>query len=147
MSTRTPGLDPEPLDPYRGRRRVAGLRVQHVPPDPDRVWPWNEAFDVARVDRIADSMRGDGWVGRPLVLVSSGDGRYRALTGSHRLAAALDAGLPTVPVVVVALPAGWRSRRDGLHRGRRLLVSIQEAVDLLEQDGMSSAVVRLIRED
>lgn len=46
-------------------------------------------------------MRKDGWLGRPLLVVEAGRGAYQALTGSHRLAAALAVGLPAIPVIIL----------------------------------------------
>jgi len=54
--------------------------------------------------RLTASMATRGWVGRPLLAVPSGDG-FRALTGSHRIAAARAASLETVPVHVVDISA------------------------------------------
>jgi ParB-like chromosome segregation protein Spo0J len=128
-------------------RPEVASRVRLVRPDPDEIWPWNDAFDAARVARIADGMGESGWVGRPLVVVASGAGKLRALTGSHRLAAAELAGLAWVPVVAIDLPDGWRSRWDGIFRSGRLVDDAQEVADLLERDGADRLVVDLIRDD
>lgn len=56
-------------------------------------------IDTLKRDVIAESMRVDGWLGRPLLLTVWGDG-LRALTGTHRLAAAEAADID-VPVVIV----------------------------------------------
>lgn len=45
-------------------------------------------------------MRRSGWLGRPLLVVKRAGGGYQALTGSHRLAAALEAELAAVPAIV-----------------------------------------------
>jgi hypothetical protein len=46
------------------------------------------------VERIEQSMRNGGWQGRPLLVIDMGiEGKVKALTGSHRLEAALRAGL------------------------------------------------------
>jgi ParB-like chromosome segregation protein Spo0J len=50
---------------------------------------------------IADSMRRDGWSGRPLLTHEHGPSLYQAWTGMHRLLAAEDAGLSEVPIVVM----------------------------------------------
>lgn len=62
--------------------------------------PMHRALEMDRVDMLTTDMRSRGWVGRPLLVELSGDG-YRAWTGSHRLAAAMAAGLESVPVVVI----------------------------------------------
>lgn len=62
--------------------------------------PPHEVQDEDKFSSIADSMRKNGWQGRPLLVIEAGDG-FKALTGSHRLAAAVEAELETVPVVMV----------------------------------------------
>lgn len=48
--------------------------------------------DALKVEKIAESMRVDGWVGRPVLVVDKGD-YLQALTGSHRIQAAELAGV------------------------------------------------------
>lgn len=67
--------------------------------DPAQVLPWNSVQEE-KVDALAASMRRDGWLGRPLLVVEDSQGIYRALTGSSRLAAACRT-LDTVPAVVL----------------------------------------------
>ncbi|MEU0236727.1 ParB N-terminal domain-containing protein [Nocardiopsis sp. NPDC006198] len=56
-------------------------------------------LDADHVNEIAASMETDGWQGAPLVVL----GDYaRAYTGTHRLAAAEQAGLDEVPAVELA---------------------------------------------
>lgn len=135
--------DPRPARAHGGRL---------VDLDPDRIWPWNEAFDTRRVERIRDSMESGGWSGRPLVVVRAydgrvADGRYQALTGSHRLAAATEAGLESVPCVVVDLPPGWRATPEGLHRGRHHVSDADEALEKLEIDGLDREALALLGQD
>ncbi len=70
------------------------------------ITPLHEVRDAAKFAGIAQSMAVNGWQGRPLLVVSDGNGAYVAMTGSHRYAAARDAGLKTAPCVVI--PAGER---------------------------------------
>lgn len=56
-------------------------------------------WDTDLVDEIAASMRADGWTGAPLVVLPD---YARAYSGTHRLAAAEQAGLDEVPAVTLA---------------------------------------------
>lgn len=67
--------------------------------DPRLITPLHAVESSPKLDSLVDSMRRDGWVGRPLLLVN-GD----AWTGSHRIAAAVAAGLEDVPCVCVEIP-------------------------------------------
>jgi len=55
--------------------------------------------DAGHVNEIAASMETHGWHGAPLVVLSD---YARAYTGTHRLAAAEQAGLDEVPAVELA---------------------------------------------
>ena len=65
------------------------------------VYPPHAVRDTAKRDRIRLAMEQDGWTGRPLLVMDCG-GYYKALTGSHRLDAAMRAGINKIPVVVTA---------------------------------------------
>jgi hypothetical protein len=67
--------------------------------DPSLVVAWS-AVDATKVTALADSMRRQGWVGRPVLVVLDSQGARRGLTASHRLAAAFRV-LDTVPAVVL----------------------------------------------
>lgn len=71
--------------------------MRHLMVDPNLVSPPNEA-QGEKLERLIDAMR-DGWSGRPLLVKSDGDG-YEALTGAHRLAAAVTLGM-RVPVLLI----------------------------------------------
>jgi hypothetical protein len=67
--------------------------------------PWDvrtmhEATDPRKLARLVKSMSKSGWTGRPVLAMPLADG-IQALTGSHRLAAAREAQLDTVPVYVL----------------------------------------------
>jgi hypothetical protein len=86
--------------------------------------------DPAKVERIAESMRTNGWQGRRLLVEQSHDVRVYAWTGSHRIAAAKAAGLATVPCRIITLDeadkalaqlpdtVGYQSLRDALTSSR-----------------------------
>lgn len=92
-----------------------------------QIIPLHEVRDAAKLARLVESMDSAGWQGRPLLVVADGNGAYVAMTGSHRHAAAVAAGLESVPCVVV--PAGgdlyvnWRNdvvMANGSEDGNRL---------------------------
>lgn len=72
--------------------------------------PLHEVRDADKLATLVAAMRRDGWQGRPLLAMPNGDG-VQLLTGSHRYAAAVAAGLETVPVVCIPDEAldvdGW----------------------------------------
>ena len=65
----------------------------------------HEVRDQAKLDRLADSLREDGWAGRPLLVAAEDDCgySYQAWTGSHRREAAKAAEIETIPCVVLDL--------------------------------------------
>ena len=63
--------------------------------------PVHEVRDAAKLAGLVESMAVDGWSGRPLLVVDTGNGWYQAWTGSHRYAAAVEAGLAEIPCLVV----------------------------------------------
>lgn len=71
----------------------------------------HEVTDAAKVARIAAAMRVHGWQGEPLLAVRYGDG-YQAWTGTHRLAAAEQAGV-SVPLYVLDLTEEQEAALDG----------------------------------
>ena len=148
MKRKTPTqLDAE-IDAAIGKRKPSyrkPLSIQLIDPNPEKIWPWNEAFDTARTERIADSMRENGWQGDPLVIVEAGAGRgtYRALTGSHRLDAAAQTNTK-VPVVILRLPPGWKCTWEGLFRNGRLMSEAPDVVDGLVEDGVDPRIIPLL---
>jgi len=76
-----------------------GLRT--LPVDrlkPNRMQP-RAAFDDARLEELAESIRSQGLV-QPLVVTAQPDGTYAIIAGERRWRAAQRAGLDVVPVVV-----------------------------------------------
>jgi len=67
--------------------------------NPLAIEPLHEIRDPEKLFRLQRSMCFDGWQGRPL-LVMVYDRRLQALTGTHRLEAAILAGLDTIPVLL-----------------------------------------------
>jgi ParB-like nuclease domain. len=63
--------------------------------------PLHDADDVEKLNALTEDMEENGWVGSPIVVYQSGDG-FQAMNGSHRLAAALTAGLDEIPVEIIS---------------------------------------------
>jgi len=71
---------------------------------PDAIRIINSANDTEFLARLVESMRKEGWKGRRLLVEESVQHRvsqYFAWTGSHRLEAAKEVGLLTVPCLVI----------------------------------------------
>ena len=62
--------------------------------------PPHEVRDCDKFDAIVSSMEESGWQGRPLLVIRK-NGEYQALTGSHRYAAACEAGIEEAPCVII----------------------------------------------
>jgi len=67
---------------------------------PREIRPIHEPRDPELLAALVRSMRRNGWLGRPLLVLRQDDGIYQGLTGSHRLSAAVETELPAVPVIV-----------------------------------------------
>ena len=65
---------------------------------PSRFQPRRD-FPAAALEELAASIREHGIV-QPIVVISRGDGKYEIVAGERRWRAAVQAGLPRVPVVV-----------------------------------------------
>lgn len=57
------------------------------------ILPLHEVTDHAKVESIAESMRANGWIGRPILVEDEDANETQAFTGTHRLAAAELAGI------------------------------------------------------
>lgn len=77
--------------------RCAVLRLEV---DPKRITAPHGVKNTRKRDRLVESMHDGGWDGRPLLVYRSG-GQYQALTGSHRLDAAVKAELARIPVLCI----------------------------------------------
>ena len=75
---------------------------------PDPLHDWT---DLAKRDELVESMEENGWIGAPIVVLSE----IQALTGAHRIAAAVKAGVDAPRVTVEDLCAlyglDWASIR------------------------------------
>jgi ParB-like chromosome segregation protein Spo0J len=69
-----------------------------IPPEDLR--PLHAVHDERKLNSLASDMRKHGWRGRPLLVIQRQEA-YFAWTGTHRIAAAMKAGLEAVPCYVV----------------------------------------------
>ena len=60
----------------------------------------HEVTNQEKFEALVEDMKNNGWNGRSLIVIDCG-GEYKALTGSHRLAAARKAGIEKIPVACV----------------------------------------------
>lgn len=68
--------------------------------DPRSLIPLHDVRSKVSLQRLVDDMAENGWMGRPLLVVESPKGFF-AWTGSHRIAAAVEVGLESIPCYVV----------------------------------------------
>jgi len=114
---------PECWEEFRQKLGPARRATQAVVELPiERVNPLHEVRDEEKLASLTQKMQEHGWEGRPLLVEPFEDG-YQAWTGSHRLAAAKQIGLDTVPAVVidydkaVAVVKRWGYTPDELRHG------------------------------
>jgi ParB-like chromosome segregation protein Spo0J len=67
--------------------------------DPSKVVPYHSEIYPKKTKMIAESMLKDGWRGRPILVKKLSTGRLRAVSGSHRVRAAIQACLKSIPVI------------------------------------------------
>lgn len=65
-----------------------------------KIVPPHEVRDAEKLAALTEDMAAHGWTGRAILAINTGDG-YAALTGSHRIAAAMAAGLDEIPAYVI----------------------------------------------
>ena len=64
--------------------------------------PPHEVSSEMKFNQIQKSMEKDGWTDRPLLVEKfPNSSKYSAWTGSHRYAAALEAGITEIPVIFI----------------------------------------------
>lgn len=106
-----------PLSPgYRRRWMTQGATLDVLPAS--AIDPPHGVEFPDRLRVIEASMARSGWRGRPLLVAPMRGGRFQALTGSHRHAAAKRLGL-CIPVLVLDPEPVARIRKEGLWRGKR----------------------------
>ena len=72
------------------------ISIGDIDPNPDQP---RRSFDEEGIAQLAASIREQG-VLQPVLVIDTGDGRYRLVAGERRWRAARQAGLDTIPAVV-----------------------------------------------
>lgn len=75
------------------------------------IYPPHTVREQEKLARITASMEANGWQGRPLLVIPSGEA-YAAMTGSHRWAAADALSIDAIPCVVVDAEAFYGAGYD-----------------------------------
>jgi len=91
-----------------------------------RITPPHEVRDTEKLESLVASMKKNGWQGRPILAFDVGNG-LEALTGTHRLAAAKQAGIKDVPVLKISDDIGNYADEYG-----RSIRDISDEEDVLE---------------
>jgi ParB-like chromosome segregation protein Spo0J len=106
----------------------------------NQVTPPHGVRDEAKLQTIIASMESDGWSGRPVMVFDDAEGQYKALTGSHRIAAAIAAGMP-IPVAIIsdedcaAIIDDWEGANDDYDREQVLRdAGLVDAADLMSAE-------------
>jgi hypothetical protein len=102
----------------------------------DEIDPLSVVGSDLKRDRLIESMRRDGWQGRPLLVVEFEDGTLRALTGSHRYDAAKKAPLADIPCYVISAS---RWSQSGLSFDHIRILPEPQRVEALRRTGLADA--------
>ena len=79
---------------WEGSKKAQTLKIitaENV--SPGYIRPVNPITDQSKVEALAYDFVEKGYDGRPILAIDNGDGSYQALTGSHRIFAAREAGI------------------------------------------------------
>ena len=133
--------------------KLAAKRAREIIDVPiDKINPLHEVRNEDKLVKLTEAMKQEGWKGRPLVVEPLGEG-YQAWTGSHRLPAAKEAGIETIPVLVidfdkvVAVMRGWGYELDELRHGiGDSLIEDEDRYDILMEAGDKEAA-KLMHEE
>lgn len=130
-------------------------KIVYLPTDVLVPHPHNPRTDLGDLSELADSIRTVG-VLQNLTVVDNGDGTYTVIIGHRRTAAALMAGVKTVPCVVTDMTPAEQMRTMLLEnmqrsdltvydqaRGFQMLIDLGDSVDTISaKTGFSQTTVR-----
>ena len=126
--------DVEEVEPY-GDLTVVMIRVDLIDPHPDN--PRKSELDV---EELAASIKAEG-IQQPLTVVphvGGAEGRYTCVVGHRRLAAAVQAGLATVPAFIRAM-----DRREQLRTMMTENTQRRDLTPLEQADGFKQLMLEL----
>ena len=111
--------------------------------NPMDITPPNRVTSSSKYHYLINEFENNGYNGRRVVLVENGNDGYQALTGSHRILAAREAGVD-VPSVVIPMSEEIQPLLDATGDEERVRIA-----DELYEDGIIPKEVRdlLVRED
>lgn len=111
--------------------------------NPMEITPLNRVTSSSKYHYLINEFEENGYNGRNVVLVENGNDGYQALTGSHRILAAREAGVD-VPSVVIPMSEEIQSLLDATGDEERARIA-----DELYEDGIIPKEARdlLVRED
>lgn len=99
--------------------------------------PPHEVRDREKLADLVDKMKAEGWQGRPILTVDLGRGP-EALTGSHRIRAAKQAGID-VPTIQIDPDIGNYEDENGKTIREAMYLDADEAAEYLEKAGEPDA--------
>ena len=119
----------------------SGADIREV--NPMEITPPNRVTSSSKYHYLINEFENNGYNGRRVVLVENGNDGYQALTGSHRILAAREAGVD-VPSVVIPMSEEIQPLLDATGDEERARIA-----DELYEDGITPKEARdlLVRED
>lgn len=105
----------------------------------DRITPLHLPRCPEKLASLIESMEQDGWVGNPVLILTEDTNEYQAVTGSHRIEAAIQVGIE-IPYYPLELD-------------EEILVEIYEArndedrLELIVKNGGDEESIRIMSEE
>lgn len=139
----TASIDNMPQSPENVKlsAKDSGADIREV--NPMEITPPNRVTSSSKYHYLINEFENNGYNGRRVVLVENGNDGYQALTGSHRILAAREAGVD-VPSVVIPMSEEIQPLLDATGDEERARIA-----DELYEDGVIPKEARdlLVRED
>lgn len=120
--------------------KIAVEKIEGEPTDPQHILAVNEITDKDKFAALVYDFEHGGYSGRPILAGELGDGQFQALTGSHRIYAAREAGI-NIPVVSIPYTERTAALFDAMTDEDRVRV----AKSLYKSGDISQDAYRLIK--
>lgn len=139
----TASIDNMPQSPENVKRSAKDINADIREVNPMEITPPNRVTSSSKYHYLINEFENNGYNGRRVVLVENGNDGYQALTGSHRILAAREAGVD-VPSVVIPMSEEIQPLLDATGDEERARIAEE-----LYEDGIIPKEVRdlLVRED